>query len=420
MTVRQRIAAIAATLALASAAHGQSIDPAYNTSSLFGVTKATGKLVRYDFATSTHSEVGTVHNVADGSTLTGIQAAGYLAGFQQVHALWTDPANNHAKVVHIELESGDARFTGIDLGDGAAKGAVAKKGSETVVNADGTTSTRTAWRVFVVQDNPAPPPTPPAVGGMVNLNPNNSTANEFSMTTPSATITRDTIKDVNIVVDAQGTYYAGSASFIHIKPKGNGNQNSIILNGQKYNLDNSTTYEFTGTFTVRLFNDHVKNAKAMGHWWIGIDGQTATVTENGTEIVTPPPPYTPTSHLVTIHTETGQGTTSVQLSRQYSGLATTDGTYFYTMSGSNLYRINASTKNEVLIGSPGASFSFSDLEFIGSTLYGFNTNNNKLVPLSTTTGAPLGSGSSLGLSDLGTFVTMPTSDVPAKSKLAFD
>jgi hypothetical protein len=227
----------------------------------------------------------------------------------------------------------------------------------------------------------------------------------------------------NAVVDSQGVFYRGKATYIHVWPKGNGNQNGLVVNGQSYWLSNGSVHDLYGTFdNVVIFNDLVKNSKAMGQWWIGnISTQTGSYNVNGATYFSSGQGSVPTTQLVQLHTETGLATTVMQLSKAYTGLATLDGSTFYTVNGTSLYKISVSNKSESLLGNIGSGYSFTDLSFAGTTLYGFDVNSNKLIPISTSNGAPLGSGSSLGMSDsLGSFIFMPTSNVPAKAKVEYD
>ncbi len=140
----------------------------------------------------------------------------------------------------------------------------------------------------------SPQPTPPTPGtwemsGELNLNPNNRDDFEFEMQTgDGTTITRDDLHDSN------GKFtYEGTAARIRFRPKGNGNQNGIILNGKPYPLSNSTTYlilvmqDASGGFMcqVKLYNRKTKG-KAMGQWWMSLK-----TPPNGAQlyIVTPGP-----------------------------------------------------------------------------------------------------------------------------------
>ena len=112
-----------------------------------------------------------------------------------------------------------------------------------------------------------------AINGLININPNNSPHHEFLLTLPGGgTISRD---------DLHQNYggYVGPAISVHIKPKGNGNQNSLTVDGQPYPLHNSTTYDITSSsMNVTLFNDKInKHGKAVGRWLITIGATDANI-----------------------------------------------------------------------------------------------------------------------------------------------
>jgi Tfp pilus assembly protein PilX len=113
-----------------------------------------------------------------------------------------------------------------------------------------------------------------SVNGLININPNNSPQNQFVLTLPGGgTITRN---------DLTQNYggYVGQARAVRVKPKGNGNQNGLTVDGQTYVIHNSTTYEITSSaMAVNLFNDKInKQGKAIGHWHISIGATDATIT----------------------------------------------------------------------------------------------------------------------------------------------
>ncbi|MFC1461170.1 LamG-like jellyroll fold domain-containing protein [Verrucomicrobiota bacterium] len=112
------------------------------------------------------------------------------------------------------------------------------------------------------------------ISGKINVNPNNSSDSEFMLTkTDGSTITRD-----DLTQDFAG--YSGCASRVYVKPKGNGNQNDLIVDGQVYTLSNSKTYDIeSDSMTVNLYNDNVNSqGKAVGQWWISITATVATIT----------------------------------------------------------------------------------------------------------------------------------------------
>ncbi len=115
--------------------------------------------------------------------------------------------------------------------------------------------------------------TEPEIQGVINLNPNNNSNFEFTMTTPSGIISRDT-------VHAAGSdyTYTGTATYIRFKPKGNGNQNSLIVDGSAYALENKNIYEITSdSMDVYLYNENHGSGGAMGRWYVQISLSHGTV-----------------------------------------------------------------------------------------------------------------------------------------------
>lgn len=106
------------------------------------------------------------------------------------------------------------------------------------------------------------------LNGLINLNPNNNSDNEFTMTLIDGTI----ISRDDLAEDFPG--FSGSAKFIRLQPKGNGNQNSLNIDGAPYNMQNGTRYDITAeNMSVQLYNDNVNaNGKAMGQWWLNVNG----------------------------------------------------------------------------------------------------------------------------------------------------
>ena len=142
------------------------------------------------------------------------------------------------------------------------------------------------------------PTTPPAstqepaidpgvqIGGRINLNPRNNDDFEFELryTTPNGTttITRDGLHASN-----GDLKYAGDAVWIRFNPKGNGNQNELLIDGVSTSVQNGRVYvieqiaddEHSG-MTVNLYNDKAdKNGTAMGRWWIEIDSSNCKFTQ---------------------------------------------------------------------------------------------------------------------------------------------
>lgn len=115
------------------------------------------------------------------------------------------------------------------------------------------------------------------VGGQININPNNSPQNEFAVTLPDGSqITRDTLTQ-----DYPG--FCGTPVLVHVKPKGNGNQNGMTIDGVQYALTNNNTYDIVSDYmSASIYNDNVNtNGKAMGKWWISIAAAEANIIVDG-------------------------------------------------------------------------------------------------------------------------------------------
>ena len=110
------------------------------------------------------------------------------------------------------------------------------------------------------------------------INPNNRTDNEFTLLTGTgATITRDDLHQ-------DKSDFACAAVYIKLKPAGNGNQNTLIVNGSVFNLQNSKTYIFSGpNMAVNVWNDNRNpQGKALGKWFIAINGTDIAIDDGST------------------------------------------------------------------------------------------------------------------------------------------
>ncbi|MBZ0172017.1 MAG: fibro-slime domain-containing protein, partial [Phycisphaerales bacterium] len=122
-----------------------------------------------------------------------------------------------------------------------------------------------AWDCFGDHEDDGEYQGPVSVTGQVNLNPNNNPDHEFALRLPDAsTITRD---------DLHATFegYDGEAQYAFFRPKGNGNQNGLVFDGVAYELRNGAQYELSAaSMHVRIYNDKMRNGRAMGHWWMEV------------------------------------------------------------------------------------------------------------------------------------------------------
>lgn len=364
---------------------------------MYGIDRNNGQLRRYQFSSQSLEAVGTVSNTG-GQACEGIDAAGYIPGFANIFALWQDPSDSQNKLLYVSLVDAHAAIVADDLEGGKFTGAVAVN---TVAH---------PFSLFAVQVEDVAPPQD--IAGVININPNNSPDNEFQVVIDAAAGTgfsRDQLHN-NTVVNGGGTYYTGPATEVRVKPKGNGSQNSLTLNGEALAMQNSNTYTFTGQMQIRVYNDHIhSNGKAMGKWWIEItEGQV--VLNNEAAVTTP-------NRLAKIDYRDGTVTEVMVLSRAYAGLATQDGNVFYAVSGDKLYSFDITAETETEIGTMGLG-EVSDLEFVGDYLMAYDITAEKLAPVSMVDGSLLGTATGFGTGKVSPILFAPSPDDPKLNAIA--
>lgn len=113
------------------------------------------------------------------------------------------------------------------------------------------------------------------LSGAVNLNPRNNSDFEFELRRPDgSTLTRD-----HLSASGSSSDYSGPAVWIRFTPKGNGNQNSLSLDGQPYEVSNGKTYVIQGgAIQTHVYNASKGGGKAMGRWWLAVNSADATIT----------------------------------------------------------------------------------------------------------------------------------------------
>ena len=244
--------------------------------------------------------------------------------------------------------------------------------------------------------------TPSTVEGKLNINPNNSPKNKFTVEkTGGGTITRDDLHD-GAPIDARGLLYDGGADSILIKPKGNGSQNTLLINGVVHEVNNNTTYFFDYPgMNVVIYNDRSDGGKAMGHWWIDITTATPNVTEGDVT-----DDKAASSQLIWVDHKTGEYLPMMELGRPYDSLASVDGQTFYATSGKQVYKIDSAAGVETLLADH-ISGDFKGLGFSGTTLYVFETMTDRVFKLDPTTGFLTNLGTSMNTIDLSTIVFTP-------------
>lgn len=392
---RSRFGVAAATAALAvSSAFADDPFQTLHDKALYGIDRVDGGLIRYDFASGEGIVVGKVRS--GGRDLTGIEAAAYIPGFQNIFAFWHDAATNTAKLAYVDTESGKAVITH-DLEGGKIWGATAAQ-------------QQGVWSVYALQHEKVTPPF--TISGLLNINPNNSSHNEFTITTGGGvTYTRDHLHS-STQTQSDGTFYRGKATYIRVKPKGNGNQNSLVIDGERFVMQNSNTYILNGDMDVRVYNDHVKNGKAMGHWWLEITGGTAQWEENSKAEFP--------NRLVKIDHQTGVVTELFTVDHKYTGLATHDGVVFWATIGDELWKLDAAAETETFVGTMAES-EVQALEMGGETLTGFELVYHRLTAPNPETAERLARPVHLGdVRNLGTIVYVDVVADPFVLADAFD
>ncbi|HUT31834.1 MAG TPA: prepilin-type N-terminal cleavage/methylation domain-containing protein [Planctomycetota bacterium] len=139
-------------------------------------------------------------------------------------------------------------------------------------------------------ETPPPPPSPPGVvpppsppGSTItrgiSIGPSGSNGSkdwDFELVKlDGSVITRDMLQ-----ASKGKMTYEGEVSFIRVRPKGNANENDLMVDGEDYSLKNGSVYTFQplegGKINVRLFNEQ---GKGMGQWQMYIDATGTQLTE---------------------------------------------------------------------------------------------------------------------------------------------
>lgn len=410
MFIRRSLIVAAACL-LPAAAQAQSL-PDLAGLNMYGINKTTGLLAHYDFDQQVYQEVGLIHKGLN-TAMPGIDAAAYVPGMQNIFTFWKDPSDGLSHLWYVNCETAQATPVGQTLGSGTFTGA-------TVVLTNGNDQWLTPLLIEA------------SLAGSLNINPNNSPSNEFTLTTSDGqVITRDDLHHASDL-PADGTFFQGSAANVRIKPKGDGSQNTLVFDGHPYTVSNSQTYLFSGQMNVRVYNDHVhKNGKAMGHWWLQITDGTVTIDGGNDSVVLTIPgewfvvavqstPGTPhAARLLIVDHLDGSTQLLMHLDRTYDNLAWHDGKTFYATSGDKLYRLAPETGEETLLGAADPDAMWG-LEFAGDKLISFDAGGDQVLPLSTANPALFTLGQGIGMYDLGSILFVPRDKDPLNKPKAFD
>ena len=256
-----------------------------------------------------------------------------------------------------------------------------------------------------------------ALTGSANINPNNSPHSEFSLTKGNGqVITRDDLHQGS-PVDGDGVYYSGEATRVFFKPKGNGNQNTLLVDGEAYLLHNGSTYEITAErMTVTVYNDHIhRNGRAMGHWWLGVAAPTADFSADGVAVVGDAPVIV--ARLVQVDANDGTTEQLMTLTHEYDGLAATTDGLFYGASDEEIYLIDPIQETETLAGT--ADDKMLDLTCAGDTLCGLTAVDEDIIPIDPD-GTALGPPVDMGSANLRGIILMRSPDEPSYAVASFD
>ncbi|MFP4144215.1 MAG: hypothetical protein ACLFV3_03645 [Phycisphaeraceae bacterium] len=391
MKLRQLIAFVAGCLLAGPVLATDEIDPVVNDMVLFGINRNTGDLSRYDFDAERPRHVALLR-LKDGTVLQKIDAGAYIPGHRKFIAFWTDPGTSESRMLYVDPadEALGARVSvvGQSLGKGRVTGAVAARGARVAT-----------------------------ISGKVNINPNNADHMEFVCTRgDGSTFRRDELHK-KTPISGDGTYYQGSASYVRVRAKsGKRSTTNLLVDGIPLGLGSNWIYELYGDMQVRVYNDHPRNGKAMGHWWIEFaDGRVLVdgVQNEAWSVfaVQQTPAASGPAALYKIDPGTAEKMRVMPLSRVYDSLATLDGTTFYATEDEDLYRLDVLDQSETRVGEIDDEHTLA-LEFAGQTLLGFERVDDKLWAVKPSTGERLGMAMSIGMYDLGTMVLMLGDDVP--------
>lgn len=359
---------------------------------LYGVDSHTSSLIRCHFDESSYDVVGPLE-LDNGSELQNVESLAYIPGRLHLYAIWNDLDGHDAKLVTVDMFDAQATSFSTDIGFGNVEGLVAAWGPFGEFNDDDTDTNHDA-------------------SGTININPSNSADNQFELTLPDGSmITRD---------DLHSGFggYEGSAVLVHVKPKGNGNNNSLTVDGEPYPLQNGTVYDIASeSMTVTVYNDKNKNGKAMGHWWIDINAEDATISVDGDDgsegdnnnsssgdddsdtwaLFGVATDNDGQSSLIRVDPDSGSGAMVMSLSQRYEGLAFAnndeDATCFYAIASNMLWCIDVAAGTESIVGE-GSFAGIQALEFAlstqddmeGTLLFGFSDQDDALVNVDQATG----------------------------------
>lgn len=382
---------------------------------MYGLRGSGDDLLKYDFTTKTATDLGGLY-LPSGTQITGMTAMAYVPRCNQIYGFWSDPSDGLTKLIYIDPAGHNALVVGAALGTGAITAATTVRPAASTVPATGAmTPVNDAMhaKIYAVQIGLT-------ISGTVNINPNNSDDNQFILTKPDGTqITRNDLANKKIDVDANGNLYFGQALAIRVQPKGDGNQNGVIIGGEHYWMANGNVYSISGFYsrlTARLYNDHAKNGKAMGHWYLEISG-TGSIQNLGTDgssVNSTTFSSDRFGQIITVDPATGITTQVMVSNAPYDDIAgTTDGGLLYGTWGNTLFVIDPVNKTQAPVGTlTGGAVDGHTLEFAGNTLVDYSGGNQTLYLANPATASTSAAGYNLGGGDIHGGVFLRSPDVP--------
>jgi len=388
---------------------------------MYGIDRQSSMLYRYDFAAGQQKAVGLVRDRSGVTYGGGIDASAYAIGtdtmpaYTNLFAFRWDADSYRAQMLWVDVRTAEADMGNANLEGGPIGGA-------TAVFRDG------QWQVYAVQHELLSPPFK-IKGTIANINPNNSDMSFQLVAADGQIISRDDLKSAKRSdLDANNNLFVGEAVEVRIRPKGQGNNNTLTVTypGQEpevFQLRNSNTYVFSGSMQVRLHNPQT-SGNSMGHWFLEVDGSAWI---NGAVEVLSPHRLVHVAHYEDAAQEITLGTVTelVSLSRPYDSLASRDGVVFYAGYKNELWRIDLSggAVLEAQINNKVANPVHARLlgmDFIGDSLFAYELHDGALHMLNLQTGNREMTVSGLNSAKLGTIFFCPVANDRHNDPIAFD
>jgi len=419
-------------LCLTLGAHAQTneIDQTYMGTALLGIRRDNGNLIRYDFSAPPGEELRTIDMIRDenGSPCLAIDASAYCPGFMNLFAFWTDPSDDLTKLIYVNIHTANSTVVGEfgndsdQLGSGRVTGAVAFN-SNTNGNSDGASDGGSDGASDGSSDgNSDSASDGHSDGGSDGASDGSSDGNSDSASDGHSDGGADSASDelsaqwtvyaVQMGVDADSDGGFDGASDGGSDGASDGGSDGASDGGSDGNSDGLSDGGSDGN------SNGVSDGGSDGASDGGSDGNSDGLSDgnsDGDSDSASDGDDDYTARLIRVDHQTGHVDTVMHLSHPYDSLATHDGHTFYAMVGEDVYAIDTSNGTETYL-STLTNTNVLGLEFAGSTLMGFDINNDHTLPLDATTGLPLASPIDMGTEELGTIVFVPLDTEPGDTR----